>query len=615
MGMRPFSATITLLTLAVLPLETTLADCKVGVVAELKVTMDGMRPTVAAKLNGRDAKFIADSGAFYSVIGTASAAEYSLRTVPGPPGFMLEGIGGAARADVTTVKEFTLAGVPVRNVQFIVGGGEVGGGAVGVLGQNVWRLADTEYDLANGVIRLLKPQGCAKDTPLAYWAKEGQAYSVMDIAWATASSPHTTGTVYLNGKKLRAMFDTGASASMLTEGAAEDAGVKTDSPEATKGGLWRGVGSRAVQTWIAPFDLFKIGDEEIRHTKLRFGGVRSNIADMLIGADFFLSHHVYVASSEHKLYFTYNGGPVFNLSATPASGPRLAEAGADKTDAPPGEPGSAEADAKNAPPAGEPTDAAGFSRRGTAFAARRDFEHAIADLTRATELAPNEADYFDERARAYLGNRQPQLAMRDFDQAIKLKPDHVPALVARAGMRLARGEQARGEGTAAAIEDLDKASAASDKDNDVRFELASLYARAAAYQAAIGQYDQWLDRHGDDSRTPDARAGRCRARALLNQDLDDALTDCNRAVRARSDAPFFHDSRGLVYLRMGKYDKAIPDYEATLKVQPKNPWALYGLGIARVRQGMESEGRADITAARASGPRIVALAEQLGFKP
>src|SRR6185503_5503737 len=163
---------------------------------------------------------------------------------------------------------------------------------------------------------------------------------------------------------------------------------------------------------------------------------------------------------------------------------------------------------------GEPTDAAGFSRRGTAFAARRDFEHAIADLTRATELAPTEADYFYERARAFLGNRQPQLAMRDLDQAIKLKPDDVPALVTRAGMRLARGEQARGEGTAAAVEDLDKASAVSDKNNDVRFELGNLYARAAAYQAAIGQYDQWLDRHGEDSRSPDARAGRCRARAL-----------------------------------------------------------------------------------------------------
>ena len=40
---------------------------------------------------------------------------------------------------------------------------------------------------------------------------------------------------------------------------------------------------------------------------------------MLIGADFFLSHHVYVANSQRKLYFTYNGGPVFNLTTTPGA--------------------------------------------------------------------------------------------------------------------------------------------------------------------------------------------------------------------------------------------------------------------------------------------------------
>ena len=30
---------------------------------------------------------------------------------------------------------------------------------------------------------------------------------------------------------------------------------------------------------------------------------------MLLGADFFLSHRIYVANSRDKLYFTYNGGP------------------------------------------------------------------------------------------------------------------------------------------------------------------------------------------------------------------------------------------------------------------------------------------------------------------
>ncbi len=51
--------------------------------------------------------------------------------------------------------------------------------------------------------------------------------------------------------------------------------------------------------------------------KLRFGDLGLVDADMLIGADFFLSHRIYVASKQRKVYFTFNGGPVFNLADAP----------------------------------------------------------------------------------------------------------------------------------------------------------------------------------------------------------------------------------------------------------------------------------------------------------
>jgi hypothetical protein len=43
--------------------------------------------------------------------------------------------------------------------------------------------------------------------------------------------------------------------------------------------------------------------------------------DMLLGADFFLSHHILISNSQHKLYFTYNGGPVFDLTMGAAAPP------------------------------------------------------------------------------------------------------------------------------------------------------------------------------------------------------------------------------------------------------------------------------------------------------
>jgi len=582
---------------------------------------------------------------------------------------MIRGVGGITEAEVTTVREFTLAGVPIRNVQFVVGGSQPGAGAVGFLGQNVLHIADVEYDLSNGAIRLMKPDGCGKAV-MAYWAKDGDVYSVIDIAWATSAFPYTTSTAFLNGAKVRVLFDTGASTSVLNLRAAERAGVKTDAPGVVKAGYSRGIGSRAIPTWIAPFDSFKIGDEEVKHTRLRIGDIGSPDADMLIGADFFLSHRVYVASTQRKLYFTYNGGPVFNLMPAP-SALTASTGSADASDSTPAAKGSAteapstpasattsaaapttvasatatapaadtDAAAASVPdalagldpsgqagdstpppaagppppiPTDEPKDAAGFARRGSAFAARRDFSRAIADLTRACELAPTEANYFYLRGRTRLASRQPVLALEDFHQALQLKPDHVQALMSVAAMRLSQG-RSDPAGVAAIIADLDKVSATVAKEADIRLDLGNLYARAEAYEPAIAQFDLWLAKHRGDVRVADASGSRCRAKGMLAQDLDKALSDCNRAVKARAGVPFFLDSRALVYLRLGNYDKAIADYDAVISLQPKNPWALHCRGVAKLHKGLTAEGQADIAAAKAIAPRAAAQAAKRGL--
>ena len=39
---------------------------------------------------------------------------------------------------------------------------------------------------------------------------------------------------------------------------------------------------------------------------------------MLLGLDFIRSHHVLLSQSHKKLYFSYNGGPVFMADSNPA---------------------------------------------------------------------------------------------------------------------------------------------------------------------------------------------------------------------------------------------------------------------------------------------------------
>lgn len=562
--------------------------CSLGRIAEVPITMTGLRPMIPAEIDGHKTNFLLDSGAFYSTISPGTAAEFGLKTRAAPPQLHLTGIGGETNASVATVR-LDLAGIVIPRIEFIVGGSEVGG--AGLLGQNILSRADIEYDFAGGVVRFFKPSDCGNQ-PLEYWAP---SFSMMPIESVTDARFHTVGTALLNGVKIRIAFDTGASTSILSRDAAARVGVRPGDAGVVAAGQGRGLGKRTVPNWIGQFDSIKLGDEEIKKIRLRFGELSLDDIDMLLGADFFLSHRVYVANSQHRIYFTYNGGPVFNL------GMRDSHAAA----APP----AAAASSQTGDTHGEPTDAEGFGRRGAARLSARNYDGAIDDLTHAMTLAPGDGRFPYRRAQAHLARHEPALARVDIDLAVKLAPQDVDVRIMHAGSRMGMHEP---DIVAA---DLDAASQAAAPSADQRLALAGLYQRIDRFAPAIAQYDQWLAAHPDDSRKADALNGRCWTRALAGQDLDRALADCNAALKIRSGDPTFLDSRGLVQLRRGDNDRAIADYDAVLKLQPRRAWAIYGRGLARQRKGMKAEGDADIAAATAIDKNLPARFKVLGVAP
>ena len=623
MSHHPHRGTTLLLSLLLgFPLLAHAADsCKLNRIAVLPVTMDGLRPTVEAEINGSPALFTLDSGAFWSTLSPASAEQYQLHLDYGrAPGLYIQGIGGNARAAVTTVKTFTVFKVPLHNVDFIVGGSDPGQGTVGLLGQNILRIADVEYNLSEGTLALFKPVNC-KHVDLVYWAKVGDVYNAIDIEETTPLEPHTTGRVNLNGAKVRVQFDTGSSISIVGLRAAASAGVKPGGTGVVPAGYTTGIGRNPVQTWIANFPVLKIGEEEIHNARLHFADLGA--VDMLLGDDFFLSHRVYVANSQHKLYFTYNGGPIFALNAprkapaAPASANPATEGDTAATDtaksSAQSSSESASANANGGPPSDNtetaPANAADLARRGAAFAARRDFELALQDFNRACELAPGEPGYHYQRAMVEFALRQPEPAANDLDRALTLKPDYVDALVTRAEYRRAKRD------TSGALADLDAADRVATKEADVRFTLAVIYGSLDHPAQVITQADLWIAVHEQDPRVVQAYNERCWARAILGQELDQALRDCNAGLRLNPHAPKLLDSRGLVNLRRNQLDKAIADYNEALKINPKIAWSLYGRGIAELRKGMTAPGEADIAAAKALAPHLPEFAQRIGVSP
>jgi tetratricopeptide (TPR) repeat protein/predicted aspartyl protease len=575
------------------------ASCKMAKMAELPVTMLGLRPLIDAKINDKDVRFEVDSGAFYSMISAASAAQLNLKVKAAPYGMRVKGIGGVMKPSVANVEVFTLAGIPVRNMQFLVGGsiGGLDSGSAGLLGQNVFGVSDVEYDLANGRIRFIKSDECPR-AMLAYWVAQGQAYSVLDIDPTSVYHPHLTGHAYLNGAKIDVTFDTGANVSLLSLRAAERAGINPKSDGVVDKGFVTGIGAGAVQSYVANFASFKVGDEEIQHARLRFGGNFGIDTDMLIGADFFLSHRVYVASRQHKLYFTYNGGPVFNLGEQS----KIAKS-AESAEDPPRE---AEKNAEN-------LDAADYGRRGAASAARRDFAHALADLTRACELAPDNPEFYFERGGVYLSTDKPELATQDLDRALQLKPDYILALLARAELRI-KAKDFRGART-----DLEAVDDFAPKQADVRLELAQDYLQVDLPARAIVQFDAWIAAHPQHSNRRFALARRCWARALQNERLDEAVADCDAAMYAVYEkTPGYSDVlgyRGFVLFRMGRYDKSIADYNDALKLNPKAALSLYSRGLAKIRAKKTADGEADMAQALKMQPGVADQFIRLGITP
>lgn len=595
------------------------SECKLSAV-ELPITMSGTRPIIVAKINGEDARFLLDSGAFYSILSQAAAEHYSLRTVAAPFGLTVRGIGGSTSARIARVKAFGLAGATISDVEFLVGGSEVGGEAIGVLGQNFLEKWDVEYDLAKGAIRLMKNVGCAHSN-LAYWVKSDQYLTEMPISATTPAEPHTMASAYLNGVKIRAWFDTGAASSMLSLRAAARAGVKPDMPGVTDAGFGSGIGRNAVRSYIAQFDSLKFGEqgEEIKHPRLRIEDLDPLEADMLIGSDFFLSHRILVANSQHQLYFTYNGGPVFNLSKNtpkPASTEGSNSTAGTKEDAPTA--GDAQApktpspDEANSDAVGQ-LDAAGLARRGAAYAGRRDLDHAIPDLNRAIELDPSNPEYFYIRAGMFHQQRDDRSALADLDQAVTLKPDYVPALIARAKLRISD----KSDKNSGAQSDLETADRLLGKQDNARLELAEMYNAIGKREAALAQFNLWIPAHPEDVALAKALTGRCWDGAALDRELSEALADCNKAIsrspKGANGAAFA--SRGLTRLRLGDYEKAIADYDTAIQLRPKDAWSLYGRGIAKIRKGKRSEGEADITAATQIAPDMAKRFESMGILP
>ena len=306
--------------------------CVMYQAGDLKVQVVGKRAMLQGAVNGQPVRVLIDTGASRSILFRAKAQALHL-PMTDAPGYRMGGAGGVTQVQLAYIGQLQLAGATVSNFNMLSAGEGRGADFDILLGEDVLGLYDIEFDLAHGAVRLLQPRGCGEGD-MAYWAAEYNVTPIVDD-----NRDKIGVTVALNGRAVRAILDSGASTSVGTPRAAAAAKVRLEASDVTG----RGIGALTLTNQVGTLDSFSIGGETIKNAKLRFSNLfgattfaetGSMIAkpmgdqpDMLLGFDFLKSHRVLVSRSKHKVYFTYEGGPVFDSARRPTTPAGSAAAG------------------------------------------------------------------------------------------------------------------------------------------------------------------------------------------------------------------------------------------------------------------------------------------------
>jgi tetratricopeptide (TPR) repeat protein len=191
------------------------------------------------------------------------------------------------------------------------------------------------------------------------------------------------------------------------------------------------------------------------------------------------------------------------------------------------------------------------------------------------------------------------------DAAIRLRPEQGANLRNRAYAlrKLGRTEEA--------LADLDEALRIDPLDDAALSMKARTLRAAGRKQEAVALYDLLAELEPNATTLNNL----CWERALTGLELAKAEAECARALKLSPDAAGIWDSYGLVALRTGRLDEAIRRYDRALALSPKMPQALYARGLARLRNGDATGGRADIAASEAILPRVGEELAEAGLKP
>ncbi|TWB50948.1 hypothetical protein [Nitrospirillum viridazoti] len=290
-------------------------SCHLTKAGVLPLELDGYQLLVKAIVNGKDGYFRIGTSSNATIL-SSQAME---RLMEGTKLMVEAPKHGSIEVRKIHLDSLELGSWRGRDVEMLAGPiGDVvqtRGDVIGVLGMNILGQYDMEFDLAHSLLTLYQPEGCEK-AELAYWS---DTYSLAAMDDDPAPRARIRLPVTVNGQMVHAELSTSFPISFLDKGLAQNLGSPIQS-----------VPDSDSRNELTALDSISVGDETVKHAKIRIADLfqsgeayvgsrlKTSYNDgtrLFLGVDFLKAHRVYVAFSQRKIYFTYQGGPLFQLKS------------------------------------------------------------------------------------------------------------------------------------------------------------------------------------------------------------------------------------------------------------------------------------------------------------
>jgi predicted aspartyl protease len=284
-------------------------------------------PVVPVSVAGKPKEFIVDTGAYVSVLFPPVVAELGLtrRNIA----LRIIGADGRSSNAAVRVPEFAIGRLRAADVSFMVGTGKdrgESGGAAGYLGPEILQTYDVDFDFGAGKFNLIDPNHC--EGQVVYWP----ARAVAVVPFRLDSNFHIVFPATIDGKRVDAMLDTGASHTILYLNQAQRLfDIDVNAPDVEKFGELQGQAYTA-NVYRRRFNTIGLEGLVINNPyvvlmpdlvgpQLPRGPATGSLLpdpknrppdmpDLILGITDLSKMHVYIAYKERKIYFTSESADV-----------------------------------------------------------------------------------------------------------------------------------------------------------------------------------------------------------------------------------------------------------------------------------------------------------------